>query len=140
MAKKALFSGLIVDEQDNPVETKVIGNESFYVVDDLGFKRHIPSEEVDLKVLEHMQQLISGHEEIISEQAASMLGQDDIFSKAILKNQLENLDKSFHAILEAGIPEETRAYMGMLGFLIRINIHGEIIEIKQPGMSSHTDE
>ncbi len=135
MANKALFSGLIRDENDNPVDTVLIGDEAFYVVDDFGFKRHIPSEDVDLQILKSMQELIAGHEDIISEQAAEMIGQDDIFTRAIMENQLKNLDKNFKQIIETGLPEETRAYMGMIGFLIRIDIHGNIIEINQPGLT-----
>jgi len=63
-----------------------------------------------------------------------MLGQDDIFTRAMSESQLHNIDKQFDALLEAGIPEETRAYLGMAGLQIRIDIHGEVIEINQPGM------
>ena len=52
MAQKPLFEGLVFDEFDKPVEVTYIGDESFYVVDDAGFLRHIPSEEVDRQVLE----------------------------------------------------------------------------------------
>jgi len=139
MSNKALFSGLIVDEFDNPVDIAQVGSETFYVIDDAGFKRHIPSEDVDRQVLNSMKELIEGHEGIISEQAAELLGQDDIFSRAIIENQLKNLNKQFNLILETGIPEEVRAYMGMTGFRVRINIHGEVLEVKQPGMSSQDE-
>jgi hypothetical protein len=77
--------------------------------------------------------MIAGHEEVISEQAAKMLGQDDIFSMALIASQLKNIDKQFDNLIQRGIPEETRAYMGMMGFRIRINVHGEVLEIEQPG-------
>ncbi|MEA2007699.1 MAG: hypothetical protein U9O54_01145, partial [Chloroflexota bacterium] len=104
-----------------------------YVVDDAGFKRHIPSQEIDRQVLTHMQDMMKGHEDIISEQAAKMLGQEDIFSRAMLKEQLKNIDQQFEQVLEVGLSEDNRAYMGMMGFKIVINIHGEVLEIKQPG-------
>ncbi|MCK5314461.1 MAG: hypothetical protein KAJ53_05035, partial [Anaerolineales bacterium] len=66
--------------------------------------------------------------------AAKMLGQDDIFSIAMIANQLKNLDQQFENIMESGIPEEARAYLGMMGFKIRINIHGDVIEVEQPGV------
>ena len=106
-------------------------------MNDNGFLRHIPSEQVDRKVLEMMRQQISGNEDMLSQQAAKMLGMDDIFSKAMLENQLKNIDKQFDAILEAGIPEESRAFMGMSGFKIVINVHGEIVRLDQPAA---TDE
>ena len=46
----------------------------------------------------------------------------------------------FEQILEAGIPEESRAYMGMTGFKVRINLHGELLEVVQPGMIDPGDE
>jgi len=134
MAHQALFAGLVYDENDNPVEISRVGDEPTYVVNDAGFLRHIPSEYVDLQVLNAMRETISGHESVISEQAAKMLGQDDIFSKAMIASQLENIDEQFDNILEIGIPEESRIYLGMVGFRIKIDVHGEVLEIIQPGM------
>lgn len=134
MPTRPLFAGLVVDEHDNPIEIAYVGHEPCYVVDDAGFKRHISTHEVDLQVLDHMRSMMQGHEDIISEQAAKMLGQDDIFSRAILKEQIKNIDHQFEQVMESGLPEETRAYMGMMGFKIIINLHGEVLEIKQPGM------
>ena len=132
MSRQPLFAGLVVDEADRPVGTAYIGEEPCYVVDDAGFRRHIPSEQVDRQVLESMRKQISGNEGLLSEQAAKLLGTDDIFSKAMLENQLKNLDKQFDAILETGIPEESRAFMGMSGFKVVINVHGEVIRLDQP--------
>lgn len=140
MAKKAIFAGLITDENNQVVETALVGNELCYVVDDAGFRRHIPSEHVDRQVLQKMAEMIVGHENLLSEQAAKMLGQDDIFTRAMIETQLKNMDTQFDRILETGIPEEGVAYMGMTGFRIRIDIHGDVIEIEQPGMVSPDDE
>ncbi len=140
MAREPLFAGLIVDEFDRPVEFTHVGDEPCYVVDDQGFKRHIPSEDVDRQVLDQMLALMEGHEDLIGEQAAKMLGQDDIFSVAMLTNQLKQMDKQFEAVLETGLPENARAYLGMLGFQIRINLHGEVLEVRQPGIADPGDE
>ncbi len=135
MAQKALFEGLVVDELDRPVPITMIGDEAMYVVDDAGFKRHIPTEQVDRQVLASMRAMIEGNEGLISEQTAKMLGQEDIFTKAMIENQLKHMDDQFDALLKTGIPEEGRAYMGMMGFKVRINMHGEVLEIVQPGTS-----
>lgn len=135
MAREPLFKGLVVDEKDQPVSTAYVGEEPHYVVDDDGFKRHIPSEKVDRQVLQEMREMIQGHEDVLSEQAAKMLGQDDIFSQAVLKEQIKNIDKQFTEVLDAGIPEEARAYLGMTGFKIIINHHGDVLEVQQPGYS-----
>lgn len=140
MPRKPVFAGLVVDEQDRPVEVAYVGDEPCYVVDDNGFRRHIPSEQVDRQVFEAMQEMIAGHEGLISEQTAKMLGQEDIFSIAMIKNQLEQIDKQFDALLNAGIPEEGLAYLGMMGFRIRIDLHGEVVAIDQPGMIAPDDD
>ncbi len=137
MSKKALFEGLVVDEGDHQVETAYIGEEPFYIVNDAGFRRHIPAEQVDREVLRQMQEMMKGSEGFISEQTAKMLGQDDIFSKAMIEQQLKNMDKQFDALIQQGIPEEGRAYLGMLGFKVVVNYHGEVVKIEQP---SATDD
>ena len=140
MPRQPLFAGLIVDENDHPAGTAYVGDEPCYVVNDGGFLRHIPSEQVDRKVLEIMRQQISGNEDMLSEQAAKMLGTDDIFSKAMLESQLKNIGKQFDAILEMGIPEDSRAFMGMSGFKIIINVHGDIIRMDQPASTEDGGE
>ncbi len=128
-----LFAGLIVDENGNAVETGTVGDEAMYVVNDYGFRRHIPAEQVDRQVLKMMAEQIKGHENVLSEQTAKMLGQEDIFTKAIIQNQLKNIDQQLDQVLKTGIPEEGRAYMGMMGFKVVINVHGEVIGVEQPG-------
>jgi hypothetical protein len=140
MSKQALFSGLVVDENDHAAETAIVGDEAFYVVDDAGFRRHIPAEQIDRQVLAHMQEMMKGSEGLISEQTAKMLGQDDIFTKAMIQQQLKNMDKQFDALMQQGIPEEGRAYLGMLGLKIVINYHGEILRIDQPSAPSGPGE
>ena len=85
MNRKAIFSGLIIDENDQQVADVLIGDEPCYVVDDAGFHRHIPSEYVDRQVLDSMREMIEGHEGLISELAAKMIGQYDIFSVALIE-------------------------------------------------------
>lgn len=139
MPNKAIFTGLVFDEYDNPVQSGWIGDEPAYIVDDQGFKRHIPAEEVDRQVWRMMQEQIEGREDLLSEQAAKMLGQDDIFTMAAIQNQLKNLDAQFDQLAQIGIPEETRMYLGMMGFKIIVSIHGDVLDIVQPGMINNTD-
>ena len=134
MTTKAVFEGLVYDENGQPVQTGWIGSEPCYIVNDAGFQRHIPAEEVDRQVWQYMQSQIEGHEGLISEQAAEMMGEDNIFTRAVIENQLKNLDDQFDQLAMAGIPEESRVYLGMIGFKIIISIHGEVLEILQPGV------
>ncbi len=140
MVAKHVFAQLIYDENDQPVEAVYVGQEPFYVVNDKGFRRHIPAESIDRQIFDAMIELIAGHEEIISEQAAKMLGQEDPFSVAMIATQLKNISQQFQALQTQGIPDEARAYLGMIGFKITINVHGEVLEIHQPGIIDSEDD
>jgi hypothetical protein len=140
MPRQPLFAGLVFDELDRLADTAYVGDEPCYVVDDDGFRRHIPSEQVDRAVLSQIAELMKGSEDLISEQTAKMLGQEDVFTKAAIEQQLKNIDKQFDQLMQAGIPEDMRAYMGMTGFKIIINVHGEVLKVDQPGVASDESE
>jgi hypothetical protein len=140
MASKALFEGLVIDEYENPVDVALVGGEAFYVVDDDGFLRHVESEYVDRQVLSEMTAMIEGHEDFISENTMKMIGQEDIFTKASIEASLKNIDQQFDALLQTGLPEEARAWMGMSGFQVVIDIHGDLIRLKQPSASTADDD
>ena len=133
MPNQPLFAGLVVDEDGHPAESSFIGIEPCYVVNDAGFRRHVPAEQIDRAVLAQMAEMMKGSEDILSEQTAKMLGQEDPFSKAIIEQQLKNIDKQFDTLMQAGIPEDMRTYLGMMGFKVVINYHGELVRVEQPG-------
>jgi hypothetical protein len=58
----------------------------------------------------------------------------------MIQAQLKNIDQQFDNLMQTGLPEELRAYLGMMGFRIRINIHGEVLDVAQPGIVSDDDE
>ena len=116
-----------------------MGDDPCYVVNDAGFRRHIPSEQVDKQVLGQIADLMKGSEDLISEQTAKMLGQEDVFTKAAIEQQLKHIDKQFDQLMQAGIPEDMRAYLGMIGFKVVINIHGEVLSVEQLGTASDDD-
>lgn len=132
MPRQPLFSGLVVDENGKPTDTALVGGEPCYVVDDAGFLRHIPSEQVDRVVLTQIAEMMRGSEDFLSEQAAKMIGQEDIFTKAMLETQLKNIDQQFDQLMQIGLPEDTRFYLGMVGFKVVINVHGEVVRVEQP--------
>jgi len=140
MPRQPLFAGLVLDEFGNVAESALVGDEPCYVVNDAGFRRHIPSEQVDKQVLGQIANLMKGSEDLISEQTAKMLGQEDVFTKAAIEQQLKNIDKQFDQLMQMGIPEDMRAYLGMMGFKVIINMHGEVVSIDQPGTTSGDDE
>lgn len=140
MPREPLFAGLVLDEFGNPAETALVGDEPCYVVNDAGFRRHIPSEQVDRQVLKQIADLMKGSEGVISEQTAKMLGQEDVFTKAAIEQQLKHIDKQFDQLMKVGIPEDMRAYLGMMGFKVVINVHGEVLNVDQPGTASDDGE
>ena len=135
MAINAMFTGLVVNEFEQPVEVAIVGNEAFYVVDDDGFRRHVSSEHVDCQVLQKIGEMIEGNEDLIAEGTMKMLGQEDIFTKAMIETSLKNVDEQFGEMINQGLPEEARAWLGMIGFLVVINIHGEVVRVIQPEQS-----
>jgi hypothetical protein len=50
---------------------------------------------------------------------------------------MRNIDMD--QIVEQGIPEQARNMMGMLGFRIIINHHGEVVKLDQPAAPEDYD-
>ena len=135
MSRQALFAGLVFDEYDRPLQSGFIGTDPAYIMDDAGFLRHIPAEQIDRVILNEMKKMIQGNEGFLSEQAAKMMGTDDLFSKAMIENQLKHIDKQFEMLFEVGIPEDMRAYLGMSGFKVKVDYHGQVLEVHSGGGS-----
>ena len=140
MANKAVFEGLVFDDLDRQLNTTYVGADACYVIDDDGFLRHIPAENIDQQVLEAMRSQVEENKDMIAEQTIKMIGNVDLFTHGIIKSQLENLDEQFDHLLEQGIPEDGRVYLGLLGFKIIVNYHGDVIQIEQPAGPSAEDE
>jgi len=138
--KRALFEGLVFDTLDQPLSVTWVGEDPSYVLDDWGFLRHIPAEEVDRQVWDALTAGISGNEDFLSEQTAKMLGQEDIFSIAVIRQQLENSQGQFEQLRDTGLPQDMRNYLGMTGFRIVVDYHGDVVEIKQPAITPPEDE
>ena len=132
MSTKAIFEGLVFDEDENAVEVKVIGEEAYYVVDDDGFMRHIASGYVDKQVIDRLQKQFEDNKDAIIEQSAKLMGIDDPFSQAAMAAKLGNFEEQYELLKTMGIPENDRMYLGMTGFKIIIDIHGEMLEFRQP--------
>jgi hypothetical protein len=133
MSRDALFKGLIYDERELPVEVAFVGSDAYYIVDDNGFHRHIDAEEVDRQVLGVFIEQLQDNKDLAVEQALKFLGRDDLFTKAAIDASVRNIDMD--QIIAQGIPEQARNMMGMLGFRIIINHHGEVLRMDQPTAS-----
>lgn len=132
MANKVLFSGLIYDENEQLLETAFVGSDAFYVIDDAGFKRHVDAEVIDREVVNLFLDQLSGNEGMAVEQAMSMMGKDDLFTKAALDASINNVDAD--QILQQGVPAQARDMLAMLGFRIIVNYRGEVVRVDQPNM------
>ena len=132
MTIKAVFQGLVFDDNDQLLSVAFVGAEACYVIDDDGFMRHIPAEIIDKQVIDAIRCQVEGNKDLIAEQTNKMIGDVDIFTHAIIQNQLENLDDQFDHLLANGIPEDGRVYLGMLGFKIIVDYHGNVIRVEQP--------
>ena len=132
MSRVAVFSGLVVDESDNPVNVVFVGNNPHYVVNDDGFLRHIMAEQVDRQVLSVMQENVTDNKEAIVAGMLEYLGKEDLFTKAAIEMSLGKMDENMEQLLNIGIPEETRQWLGLMGFRVVVNVHGEVVHIDMP--------
>ena len=126
--RTALFAGLIQDESGNPVDVVMVGDLPNYVVEELGFRRHIETEVVDRQVIEMLREQFLAHREIATEAMLQMLGKDDLFTKAMIDASIKNMDQ----VLEQGLPDGARAWLGMLGFRVVIDTHGRVVQLDMP--------
>jgi hypothetical protein len=125
-----------MDENGNPLETTYLGDEAQYVLDDNGFLRHIDAEAVDRQVLMHLQEQIEANKPAVEEGIMKMMGSEDLFTKAAIDKSIENMDQ----VLKQGIPDDARQMLGMMGFRVVVNYHGEVVRIDQPGAADDSDE
>lgn len=125
----ALFEGLISTENGEPVGVAVIGGSLHYVVPDADFLRHIDSEAIDHQVLNILRDQLEPNREAAIEAAMKMIGRDDLFTRAMIDASIDNMER----LLQHGIPEGTRAWLGMTGFKVIVNYRGEVVRVEQPG-------
>ncbi len=131
-APGALFAGLVFDEAGQPVDIAYVGGEAHYVVLDDGFRRHVAAREVDRQVLLYLREQMEPYKDLAVQEVMRMMGRDDLFTKAMIDASLKNIDQA----LDQTLPEETRAWLGILGFRVVINIHGEVVHIAMPGQAA----
>jgi hypothetical protein len=127
---------LIYDEAGQTVETVYIGTEPNYVIMDGDFKRHVAAYEVDRQVVQWIQDQAQSNKEVVSEQIMGMIGQDDLFTKAMIDSSITNMEQ----MMQQGIPDDARIMLGMVGFKIVVNMHGELVNLDTPGQESPDDE
>src|SRR5512139_3286430 len=108
MSNKALFAGLVMDENGNPLETTYLGDEAQYVLDDNGFHRHIDAEVIDRQVLHALQDQILANKDAVEQGLMKMMGSEDIFTKAAIDKSINDMDQ----VLQVGLPDDARQMLG----------------------------
>jgi hypothetical protein len=136
MARTAMFAGLVFDEAGNPAETAFVGEDAVYVVDDDDFRRHIDAAQVDRAVLRFLREQVEDNREIAVNSMLEMMGQDDVFTKAAVESSINRMEDA----VGQPIPEDARRWLGMLGFKIVIDFHGNVVDVQMPAGGIVGDE
>ncbi len=128
MANKALFTNLVYSEDGNLVETTFIGAEPHYVIMDGDFKRHVAATDIDQQVIDFLQGQVSANKNLVSDNIMGMLGKDDLFTKAMIDSSINNMGDA----MQQGLPDDARIMLGMMGFKIIVNVHGDLVDLDMP--------
>ncbi|MCB0173079.1 MAG: hypothetical protein KDI62_19950 [Anaerolineae bacterium] len=134
--KKALFANLVYDEDGNPVETTFIGQDPFYVILDGDFRRHVAAEEIDRQVVHWLTEQISANKDLVSEGVMNFIGKDDLFTKAMVDSSINRMDE----LMNQGMPDDARMMLGMMGFKVIVNYHGELVKLDMPAQEFPDEE
>jgi len=136
MSHQALFAGLVIDEKDRPLDVAMVGGDAAYVIDDDGFHRHIDAAQIDRQVLTILQEQINANKDMVEQGIMKAVGSDDLFTKAAIDKSIENFDQ----VLERGLPQDALQWLGLMGFRIVVNLHGDVIKLDQPGAIDESGE
>ena len=140
MSKRALFAGLVFNPDGDPAGVDSVGGEAQYAVLAAGFSFRVPAEAVDRQVLAVLGEVARQNRDAVADGAMKMMGQDDLFTKALIDASLNKMDENLNKLLDTGLPENALAYLGMLGLKIIVDHHGEVLRIDQPGAAAADDE
>ncbi len=130
--RHAIFAGLIVNEDDEPVGVRYVGDEPFYVIPDGDFERHVETSAVDDAVLQILHEQILSMQDVIVENVLKILGREDLFTKASVDVALKNFKQAFRQ----ADPQQWKPWLGMMGFKIVVNVHGEVVRVDYPEQKS----
>ena len=125
---QALFAGLISNEEDEPVDVTHLGDEAFYVIPDGDFRRHVEAAAVDDAVLAQLHEQIASQQDLVTQGVLDFLGKDDLFTKASIDLALKNFEQGFRQ----ADPEQWKPMLGLMGFRVIVNVHGEVVRVDYP--------
>ncbi len=120
----------MVTEDGRAIEVTYVGATAYYVIDDQGFRRHVEARPVDRIVLAEFLAQLHAHEDEASRLMLAQLGQEDLFTKAMVDSTLRNIN--VEQVLDQGLPPQARQWLGMMGFRIVLDVHGDVLRIDTP--------
>lgn len=128
MASTAMFGGLVVDELGRTAEVDTVGAAACYVVYDDDFRRYVDAAYVDRQVLRYMREQVDDNRQLAVSTMLDMMGKDDLFTKAAVESTIEHMEDA----VGQPIPEDARQWLGMLGFRVVIDFHGDVVDVQLP--------
>ena len=131
MAKQALFTDLVFNEEGEPAQLSDIGGVPHYVVPDGDFMRHVEAEYVDRQVVEALKERLLPMKDVIIEGMIKMLGQEDLFTRPAIESAIENMDRIFE--VDNVDVNELRTALWMTGFRVTVDVHGDVMHVELPG-------
>ncbi|MCX6018249.1 MAG: hypothetical protein NTZ50_07055 [Chloroflexi bacterium] len=129
---KAIFEGLVFDEHNHCAPVAYVGADPTYVIIEDGFRYHVDAHTVDEQIITTFRAQVASNEEEIGAGVLRMMGKDDLFSKAAVMSALKNIDSELKRLHETGLPTQAREYLGMMGFRVTINRHGDVVNLDMP--------
>jgi hypothetical protein len=123
-----MFAGLVFNQAGQPAEVVYVGSEAHYVILDDDFRRHVAARDIDRQVLLRVRELMEPFRDQAVVEMMRMMGKEDLFTKAMIDSSLKN----WEGALGQPIPEDMRAWLGMLGFRVTVDVHGEVVDFKLP--------
>lgn len=126
----AFFEGLVETEDGTPVTVAYVSGVPYYVIDDQGFKRHVEAAAVDRIVLAQFLEQLQENRDEASTMMMRMMGQEDLFTKAMVDSTIRNIN--LDQVLGQRLPPDARQWLGMLGFRVIVDIHGEVVRVDMP--------
>jgi hypothetical protein len=125
---QAIFAGLIQNENEQSVEVTYLGGDAFYVIPDGDFLRHVEASTVDDEVLRLLREQMEGMQDQVVEGVLKFLGKEDLFTKASIDMALKHFDQAFRT----ADPNQWKPWLGMMGFRVIVNVHGEVLRVESP--------
>ena len=50
-----------------------------------------------------------------------------------VQTSLGQMDEQMQKLLDVGLPEDARRWLGMMGFRVVIDVHGDVVDFEMPG-------